>query len=542
MNHAELWQRYRRHLCDVPSIGMRLDISRMGFDDSPACLGAFLESMAAPIERALDAMEKLEAGARANADEDRMVGHYWLRSPELAPDESIRSDIEKTISAVKQFARAVSSGEVTPSSGDAFYIVLVIGIGGSALGPQLLIDALGTTEDSVIVRFLDNTDPDGIDRVIAELDETLAQTLTIVMSKSGGTRETRNTMLEVTAAYKRAGLDFAKHAVAVTCKGSALADQAAKESWLRVFEIWDWVGGRTSITSAVGLLPAALLGADVDAFLAGARECDAVTRQRDVAANPAALLALMWHHAGGGKGSRNMVVLPYRDRLRLFGQYLQQLVMESTGKLRDRDGGTVHHGLTVYGNKGSTDQHAFVQQLREGPDDYFATFIGFIQSRDRESIDVEEGVTTGDYLNAFLLGTRDALTDAGHPSLMISFEKLDAYSLGALIALFERAVGLYAELVNVNAYDQPGVEAGKEAAESVLVLQREVLALLAKRAGSALTVEEIADGIGRLDAMETIHHVLEHAAANRHSRLAGPDHGIKRISGDDPLAAKFATT
>lgn len=536
MNHAELWQRYKQSLCDVPSLGMRLDISRMGLDDGPGGLQAFLKSMQAPIDRALDAMEKLEAGAHANVDENRMVGHYWLRSPGLAPDESIRSDIEETISSVKQFARAVNDGEVTPAGGgDAFYIVLVIGIGGSALGPQLLVDALGTTEDPVIMRFLDNTDPDGIDRVIAELDETLAQTLTIVMSKSGTTKETRNAMLEVAAAYERAGLDFAKHAVAVTGRGSALAELAAKERWLRVFDIWDWVGGRTSITSAVGLLPAALIGVDVDAFLAGAAECDAVTRHRDLAANPAALLALVWHHAGGGTGSRNMVVLPYRDRLRLFGQYLQQLVMESIGKLRDRAGNTVHQGLTVYGNKGSTDQHAFVQQLREGPDDYFATFIGFKQDRDGASIAVEGGATAGDYLNAFLLGTRDALTGSGHPSLMISLEKLDAHSLGVLIALFERAVGLYAELINVNAYDQPGVEAGKEAAGSILDLQREVLAHLSTEPEKALTVEEIADGIGRLDEMEAIHHVLEHLAAN-------PDHGIKRISGGDSLSATYAAT
>lgn len=506
---------------------MQLDTSRMQIDD------AFFDRMAEPMDRAFDAMEKLEQGGHANVDEDRMVGHYWLRAPDLAPQDTIRAEIEKTNSAVKQFARSVAGGEVLPQSGDAFYIVLVVGIGGSALGPQLIIDALGTTEDPVIVRFLDNTDPDGIDRVIYELDESLAQTLTVVISKSGGTSETRNAMLEVAAAYKRAGLDFAKHAVAVTCEGSTLAEQAVNENWLGVFPIWDWVGGRTSITSAVGLLPAALLGVDIDAFLAGARECDVVTRQRDVSANPAALLAMMWYHAGGGAGSRNMAVLPYKDRLRLLGQYLQQLVMESVGKLRDRAGETVHHGMTVYGNKGSTDQHAFVQQLREGPDDYFALFVRFLETRDRESILVDDGATSGDYLNAFLIGTREALFEAGHPSLLITLDKLDAHSLGALIALFERAVGFYAELVDVNAYNQPGVEAGKTAAKNVLDVQRAVIALLVKHGGSPMTVEEIADGIGRLDAIETIHHVLEHAAANL-------DHGIKRISGVDPCAAKYA--
>ena len=128
--------------------------------------------------------------------------------------------------------------------------------------------------------------------------------------------------------------------------------------------MWDWVGGRTSELSAVGLLPAALQGLDIQAMLDGACDCDVATREEEPLRNPAALLGMMWYHAGGGKGDKAMVILPYKDRLELFSKYLQQLVMESLGKADDLDGRRVEQGLVVYGNKGSTDQHAYIQQLR----------------------------------------------------------------------------------------------------------------------------------------------------------------------------------
>lgn len=526
MNQRELWERYRQYLCTAPEIGLQVDISRMMFDEG------YLERMTGPMDRALAAMEELEGGAKANVDEDRMVGHYWLRAPELAPTDSIRGDIEKTVAAVRGFAGQVHTGAVAPQRRDGFYILLVIGIGGSVLGPQLVCDALGQNDDPLIVRFIDNTDPDGIDRVIEELDEELPQTLTVVTSKSGETRESRNAMLEVAAAYKRASLSFAKHAVAVTCEGSALHQRATREQWLHTFPMWDWVGGRTSVLSAAGLLPAVLQGIDIDAMLAGARQCDILTRERNLLKNSAALLSLMWHYSGDGRGVRDMVVLPYRDRLALLGRYLQQLVMESIGKERSRAGETVHQGLTVYGNKGSTDQHAYLQQLRDGSDDFFVTFINVRHDRDRQSICVEEDVTTGDYLNAFWQGTRTALCDKARESISITLDELNARSLGALIALFERAVGLYAELINVNAYDQPGVEAGKKAAGAVLDLQRRVLSHLRDKPESLLTLEEIAAAIGEPDSVEAVYHVLEHTTAN-------PDHGVHRTAGTDPFDARY---
>src|SRR5256886_15471430 len=225
------------------------------------------------------------------------------------------------------------------------------------------------------VYFLDNTDPDGMDKVLSQIDSEFGETLCLVISKSGGTKETRNGMLEAKAAYERAGLDFGKHAVAVTGADSELDRYAREHGWQRRFPMWDWVGGRTSVMSAVGLLPMALEGFDIDNFLAGAAAMDERTRINDFRQNAAMLLALMWFCAGNGRGEKDMVVLPYKDRLLLFSRYLQQLVMESLGKDKDLDDKVVTQGIAVYGNKGSTDQHAYMQELRDGVLNFFVTFI-----------------------------------------------------------------------------------------------------------------------------------------------------------------------
>ncbi len=526
MNANDLWQRYQQYLFTDNDTGLRLDISRMPFEESD-----FTE-MADAIATAMGNMAKLEKGAIANKDENRMVGHYWLRAPKLAPESELTEEIESTVEDIKTFSQDVFSGTIAPPGSDGFYVVLVVGIGGSALGPQFVSDALGQADDPTIVRFIDNTDPDGIDRVLNELGEDLASTLTIVISKSGGTKETRNGMVEVAAAYEKHGLDFAKHAVAITGEGSALSKKAEDERWLRIFPMWDWVGGRTSETSAVGLLPAALQGVDIDELLAGARACDELTRRTQTLENPAALMALMWYVAGNGQGDKDMVVLPYCDRLVLFSRYLQQLVMESLGKQFDRSGNEVDQGLTVYGNKGSTDQHAFVQQLRDGLDRFFVTFIEVLQKRNGESLEVESGVTSGDYLHGFLHGTRQALWDRGRSSMTITVNKIDTRTVGVLTALFERAVGLYAELININAYHQPGVEAGKQAAGEIIDLKYAIMAAFRKQTSDTPTAMELAEAIKQPDRVEDVHHLLTHLAANAGS-------GVKRVDGHSPKEARY---
>src|SRR5213596_3703867 len=375
--------------------------------------------------------------------------------------------------------------------------------------------------------FFDNTDPDGFDRVFERLDDLLPQTLVVVVSKSGGTKETRNGMLEAEARFKEKGLQFNKHAVAVTGVGSDLDQYAEKNRWLARFPMYDWIGGRTSVMSAVGLLPMALEGFDIDSFLAGAAAMDERTRTPDVAENAAMLLALMWYYAGNGKGDKDMVIIPYKDRLALFAKYLQQLVMESLGKEKDLDGKTVHQGIAVYGNKGSTDQHAYVEQLRDGVLNFFVTFIEVCKDRRGKRFEVEPGVTSGDYLQGFLRGTRSALYESDRESMTISIPEVIPSTVGALIALYERAVGFYGSLVNVNAYHQPGVEAGKKAATRVLQLQQQVRAKLGK--APCNTADELAGTVGA-DA-EDVFHALVHLAAN--------DPTVRSDGATAPSARKF---
>ncbi len=529
MNSDELWQRYCKYHRSYPELGFSLDISRIRFSDD------FLENMQGGITAAFEAMSSLEAGEIANPDEGRMVGHYWLRKPELAPSADVTDAINSENKKIKEFAAKIHQGTLKPQRHDRFEHVLIIGIGGSALGPQLVSEALWHKDNPMSLHFVDNTDPDGIAKTLSKLGDSLEKTLAIIVSKSGGTVETRNGSLEVAHAFKARGLDYGPHAVAVTCEGSKLDAQSKSENWLEQIYMWDWVGGRTSIFAAVGLLPAALQGLDIDAFLEGGKMMDELTRTPDSERNPAALMAMMWYAAGNGKGEKDMVVLPYKDRLMLFSKYLQQLVMESLGKEKDLDGKVVNQGLAVYGNKGSTDQHAYVQQLRDGLNNFFVTFVEVLSdyTADAENVsnlEVEEGITSGDYLSGFFLGTRRALYEGGRDSMTITLDALNANSLGALIALYDRTVGFYASLVNVNAYHQPGVEAGKKAATQVIDLQKKLLHSLQseKKKGTAT---ELAVLIGNPEEAETAFKILQHLSSNS-------GRGIER-SGEGPTAAQF---
>lgn len=507
MNHS--WEHFQKYFVRYPDLGFSIDLSRSGLNDD------FVESMRPKIDRAFDDMKKLEAGGIANPDENRMVGHYWLRNPELAPSDEIRRHISDNVAGIKTFAKAVHTGAIKTPSGQSFRHVLLIGIGGSALGPQLLIAALAAPTPPLTIHFFDNTDPDGMDHTLAIIGGELAQTLVLVVSKSGGTAETRNGMLETARAFKERNLPFPRHAVAITGEHSKLDQQASSENWLKRFHMADWTGGRTSVMSVVGLVPAALAGIDTDALLAGAAAMDELSRSAPPDTNAAMMQALAWHHAGGGKGGKDLVILPYKDGLGLFGKYLQQLIMESLGKGEDLDGNTVHQGIAVYGNKGSTDQHAYVQQLRDGVPNFLATLVEVRQTRSKQrSMEVEPGVSSGDFLEGFLRGTREALSANGRPVITLSISELDAFHLGALIALFERSTGFYASLVNINAYHQPGVEAGKKAAGEFLTVLKNVRKCLESHPGKSFTPSQLGAAMEDPADTETLYHALQHLAAN----------------------------
>ncbi|NWK54599.1 glucose-6-phosphate isomerase [Verrucomicrobiaceae bacterium N1E253] len=499
------WQSFQSSHTRYPELGFTIDTSRM---DIPS---DFPDSLTKEIDRAIKGIQSIEKGEIMNPDEGRMVGHYWLRNPELAPNQELKTQITQPIADLKVFAQQVHTGKITNPKGGRFENLLIIGIGGSALGPQFIYEALGANSP-LKTFFFDNTDPAGIDATLAKIIGTqggLKSTLSLVVSKSGGTPETRNGMLEAVAAYEATGLDFGPHAVAITGDGSQLFEYAKNNAFITTFPMEDWVGGRTSVMSTVGLVPAALQGINTDDLLDGAKAMDDRTRSADIKENAAMQLALAWHHAGNGKGEKDMVVLPYKDSLVLFSKYLQQLVMESLGKELDLDGQVVNQGVAVYGNKGSTDQHAYVQQLRDGVANFFATFIEVRKGRDGESVEVDPNTTAADYLQGFMRGTRSALYQSGRKSITLSIEEVTPRTVGALIALFERAVSIYALLVNINAYHQPGVEAGKKAAGIFLELLQQVKGALTEQ---EQTADQIAASV-QADA-EDVYHCLTHLAAN----------------------------
>ncbi len=496
---------YRENIYYDQRLRLMVDIGKMGYKEED------FHSLEEKIRQAYKENEDLEGGALANPDEERMVGHYWLRNPQLAPGQEIRTAIEQTLVKIKDFVYQIHRGEICGQQG-LFQNVLVIGIGGSSLGSRFLSQALRTDRDRMRLFFINNTDPDGIDQVMAPLQHELGQTLVLVISKSGGTTETRNGMEEVRHLYGGQELDFARHAVAVTLDHSSLAQLSQQEGWLEVFPMWDWIGGRTSVLSAVGLLPLALQGIDVDLLLQGARECDLVTRRQDTRHNPAALLAMTWYLFTQGHGGKSIIILPYKDRLELFSQYFQQLVMESLGKAFDRADELVNQGIAVWGNKGATDQHSYLQQLLEGPNDFFVTFIEVLMDRKTASPLIGKYTSSGDYLHAFLYGTRDALNKQGRKSLVITLDNLDEYTLGVLVALCERTVGFYASLINVNAYHQPAVELGKESAARLIDMQQQIIIFLTQAQGKKYTVEELAEAIGAEE--EIMFSLLRHLGAN----------------------------
>lgn len=489
-------KQYASQLLRYPEMGISLDLSRLPLTPE------FLAEMQPLIDRAYADIAALESGVIANPDENRMVGHYWLRNSAIAPTEELRARIDGPLADLKAFAADVLGGRIVAPNGRKYTTCLVIGIGGSALGPELVADALPAA--GLNMAFLDNTDPDGMYKVLDTLP--LNETLAVVISKSGGTPETRNGMVCAQQYFAGKGLNFASQAVAVTGVGSTLDKVAVAEGWVKRFPMEDWVGGRTSETSVVGLVPAALQGVDIDSLLAGAAAMDAHTRVADTAANMAMKLALAWYEAGEGKGKKDMVVLPYKDSLVLFSKYLQQLIMESLGKELDLDGKTVNQGISVYGNKGSTDQHAYVQQLRDGINNFFVTFIE-VRQAPTDTVKVEDNFTAGDYLQGFLRGTRKALSENGRKSITISIPVVNAYTLGMLIALFERTVSFYASLIHINAYHQPGVQAGKLAANVFLKL---LAAAEGALSATPATAGEIAATLGTDE--EDTYHALVHIA------------------------------
>ncbi len=510
MMSPKLWiERCHKYTFIDGESAFQVNFAGMNFTDEE------LAAMEKRFENVHAEMQKIETGEIKNPDENRKVTHFTDRSVYTGSEE---------FAEVEAFVEAVRTGAVRGATGERFEAAIINGIGGSALGPQLVQMAINgpywneldaeQRRSYLKIYFLDNTDTAGAVDALAVCD--LAKTLVVNISKSGGTQETKNNMIDCMDAYKAAGIDFAKHACAITMKDSELDNLARSSNWLRVFEMAESIGGRTSVTSIVGHLPAALAGVDFRTFLKGACHMDSLTRNPHFSHNPAYMLSAMWYLAGNGKGDRNMVIVPYSDRLILMSRYLQQLVMESLGKELDLDGNTVHQGLNVFGNKGGTDAHAFIQQLNDGRNDFFITFIEVL--RDSAKVNIAPGIGMGDYLHGFLTGLSNALRGKGRSVIEMRIDDVNEFNLGMLIAIYERAVAAYAELIHINAFHQPGVQAYKLASKGVIKLLGDLENALPGLDGFSGTVSDFAAKLGMGDNEYEIDGILAKLAANNDLR------------------------
>ena len=359
--------------------------------------------------------------------------------------------------------------------------VLVLGIGGSSLGPRALDHALLGPADLARqgrrVYFPDNSDPWYLSQLLRQLPPK--DTLALAISKSGGTVETAAQML-IVQEWFRAELGpkgWQPHMVFITDPERGPLRQIATEEELVTFDIPPSVGGRFSVLSPVGLVPAALAGIRTSELLDGAEAMAAQCQNEALLENPAAVYAALHvlHHQ---KFDRSLhVLMPYVDALRPFAQWFVQLWAESLGKRHDRSGTLIESGPTPIAAVGATDQHAQVQLFMEGPRDKLLTFVSVAHPEQEKDLEVPE--TSGDFsylskvkmeriLQAELEGTKLALASDGRPSVHLRMGRIDAYHIGALVYFFEAATAIAGELYDINAFDQPGVEAGKRIAFALL--------------------------------------------------------------------------
>lgn len=343
---------------------------------------------------------------------------------------------------------------------------VVLGIGGSALGPIAVYEALAMGDAGINLFVEDNVDPERLVRVFGKLD--LSKTMFNVITKSGKTSETMAQMMAAADMLKNAGLKLKDHIIATTdAVGGNLVKIVEKEG-LKSFVIPAGVGGRFSELCPVGLLPASVCGFDIRAMLKGAADMERICTRREN--NPAATYAML-HVLGMKRGMNISVMLPYADSLKFMSDWYAQLWAESLGKRKGLNGSDVYAGQTPVKSVGVTDQHSQVQLYTEGPFDKIITFLRVEKFRSDMDIPnafeyVEDiaflgGKTFAQLLEAERSATEYALMKAGRPNITITLTEVDAYSVGALLYFFEMATAYAGEMLGINTYDQPGVEEGK---------------------------------------------------------------------------------
>ncbi len=424
----------------------------------------------------VDGAEPAEAIKAATAKLAQTRGTGWERWRNLAIDP-LRSEHVSAVRAIVKECRG------------KFDTMVVLGIGGSALGNIALQGALNPATYNLLpdskrpgprLFVVDNVDPANFKSILdycQSLPGGLERTLFNVISKSGETAETAAQFMIIRSLLQRAvGKDFARNIVAITDPAKGTMRQICNRDGYRTLPVPDGVGGRFSVLSPVGLFSAAMCGIDIDALLAGAAEMDALCSRPSLTHNPAAMLAFLLVELGTNHGKTNHVMMPYCNGLYLLADWYRQLWAESLGKRVDRTGQEVFAGFTPIKALGTTDQHSQVQLYREGPND---KAFGLIQvdSFERptpndlaiptgmgvDALAYLEGRRMGELLNAEKRATEYAMVESQRPNYTIRFPVLDAHHVGQFIQLWMVTTAYAGLLLNIDAYDQPAVELGKQA-------------------------------------------------------------------------------
>jgi glucose-6-phosphate isomerase len=446
-----------------------------------------------------DWIERQFSGEKINTSEGRAVLHTALRSPKdrsvLVDGKNIIPDVHRVLNHIRSFTNAVRSGTALGHTGKKIRHIVNIGIGGSALGPLMACEALKPFGDKdLTAHFVSNVDATDIAETLKKLDAET--TLFIISSKTFTTQETlANARTARAWLVERLGTEaaVAKHFAAVSTNLTETSKFGINPE--NVFEFWDWVGGRYSLWSAIGLPIALYIGMEnFERMLAGAHAMDEHFRSAPLEKNMPVILALLGIWYGNFFGTGSYAILPYDQYMQHFPAYLQQLEMESNGKRVDRDGNSVNYDThyVVWGAPGTNGQHSFYQLIHQGtrmvPADFLAPLtsynpigehhamllsncfaqtealmLGKTEAEARAEL-VAQGLT-GEALESLL---PYKVFPGNRPTNTLLFEKLDPYTLGRLIALYEQKIFVQSVVWNINAFDQWGVEFGKQLANKLL--------------------------------------------------------------------------
>ena len=436
-----------------------------------------------------DAISKYFEGDIINETEGRAVLHTALRAPKsekvYVDGNDVIPEVYKVKDKIKKFTNQIVNGELKGYTNKSFTDVVNIGIGGSDLGPAMVVEALGFYKNHLNTHFVSNVDGDHVNEIIKKLNPET--TLFVIVSKTFTTQETLSNANTIRTWFLKHGSqkDVAKHFVAVSTNIQKVKEFGIDES--NIFPMWDWVGGRFSLWSAVGLTISLAVGYEhFDKLLIGAQKMDMHFKNTPFNKNIPVISALLSVWYNNFFGAETEAIIPYSQYLNQFATYLQQGIMESNGKSVDRSGKPINYqtGTIIWGEPGTNAQHAFFQLIHQGTKLIPAEFIGFTKSlhgnKDHQDklmsnfFAQTEALLNGKSIETVIAeGASNQLIpfkifEGNKPTTTLLIDKLTPESLGKLIALYEHKIFVQGVIWNIFSYDQFGVELGKQLANTIL--------------------------------------------------------------------------